>query len=170
MRFFQKINLNLDTTAFLNIDINSLERYSGDYEFKEVFEAGPKTQLLKLPNSLSNSITDQLPVFMLEKEIPKILLGQFLNLDPSGCTFPIHIDRGRRCSINTYIKCNYELTKFYSKENNNYVLENEFIANAGETWILDVSKPHCVEMPTVGERLMITIGYRNRFEDLVKNW
>jgi hypothetical protein len=78
-------------------------------------------------------------------------------------TVPPHTDSKITATINFYIKTNNYLTQFYSLKTNSpktHQLKNQttghmfavgdleiqdsFVANPGEIWLLDVSKPHSV--------------------------
>jgi hypothetical protein len=66
-----------------------------------------------------------------------------------------HIDHGPKTSINIYLKTNNCKTTFYSfidetksktipLELSNLKEQDSFVANDGDIWVLDVSKPHGV--------------------------
>jgi hypothetical protein len=116
--------------------------------------------------------------------IPTKYRGLFdISLMKINRAIPAHTDSEITCAINFYVKTSNCMTMFYSLKNNNpnkIQIENQtngcifneedliwnhdcFIAEPGEAWVLDVTKPHSVMPIDPGnpERIAITLATRS---------
>jgi len=111
--------------------------------------------------------------------IPKRYHGNFYTqLMQINTDIPPHTDSGISFTINHYIETQNCLTQFYNINSNNPMVTkltmqttgriyrgedltptDSFVAQSGETWILDVSKPHSVKpLSKFDKRLAITLS------------
>lgn len=176
MSCFQKLNLVIDvqrvreapTRLIQTVDVHNRDRYKYT---QWVAESAAPTPLMiyALPDDVVDAILAQLPPAVVAKETP----GVFLMRMPKPCaesrSLPPHVDRGRRAAINVYLDCANETTQFFEadEEAERLDLVGSFMAKPGESWLLDVSKPHAVLMGEAKERTGVTISFRRtRFAEL----
>jgi hypothetical protein len=128
-------------------------------------EATTKFDIHNVPLDITNYLFNQLPKGILEIETPDVFYVRAYKIGPKlGMIMP-HIDRGRRSSINIYLKCSEQATTFY---NNTLDKAQSFISKTNEVWVLDVTKPHSVTMPNEDVRTCISMSFKKiKFEKLI---
>ena len=151
--------------AKLNIDF-IVDDYV--YGTKRV-EYGKNSPVLQYHNVFSEQC-DQLLVKLIPERFQKDFIIKIM--DVYANVVP-HTDINTLSSINHYIQTNDEETIFYSfkegieieyfqnqKQKSGYMfkesqldIRGSFVATEKETWILDVSKPHCVKVSPPSTRL-----------------
>jgi hypothetical protein len=118
-------------------------------------------------------ILKQLPKAVLDLEVPVIGI---LELSPresdqegTSIMFPPHIDIGRVTSINIYENINGEETSFYEYEKGGKINKvASFTAQNGDVYLLNVSKPHSVQMIPNKKRKFFSVYFKETsFEQLV---
>lgn len=175
---YKKLTLKIDTAGILDCprelvqvaDVHNRKRY----KYTEwIPEEAPPTPLLMyaLPSEVTQKIIEQLPAKLLAREAPRVYLMRMPKPCAESKSLPPHIDLGRRAAINIYLKCSGETTQFYDvrEDQKTLKLAGEFTANEGESWLMDVSKPHAVLMADASERCGVSLSFRKaRFEELAK--
>lgn len=108
-----------------------------------------------------NKIIAQLPKSLINLEIPpQIAIMEMLATEESNDVYlPPHIDNVRVAAINVYLQTNGDETTYYhySKGKVNPIFS--FVANTGETYLLNVDKPHSVKLKSPAKRKILTISF-----------
>jgi hypothetical protein len=129
-----------------------------------------KTYELKLEDK--KKIIDQLPKSLIALETPEDI-GIMCMILPEGNTeviLPPHVDKVRKTAINFYLETSGGKTIYYDFKNNKLEEKFSFVAKNGETWLLDVDKPHSVEIEYPFIRRILTISLKNTtYEEVIKN-
>jgi hypothetical protein len=82
---------------------------------------------------------------------------------------PPHVDKVRKCCINFYLSAHGEKTKFFKYFDDEIVEVENFVAEAGDSWLLDVSKPHAVELVPPNKRIIFSMSFvKTPYEEVVK--
>lgn len=137
----------LYTEKLDDINIASISLYSCGKEFDEIF-------------------LSQLPKKLLDIEVPSVYFMTISKENKNANYLPIHIDKGRRCALNFYTKCNDEITEFYNEDGK---FLNSFIAKKDSVWLLDVSKPHSVKFNSNSKRNGITLSFKHKNYERIEN-
>lgn len=176
MNYFNQIALKFDVPDFdisswrmaQVADIPDRARYK--YTLWEK-ESAPPTPLhvYAVPDPFAKNLLLQLPRAVLDREVPGVFYMKMEKPHPNS-TVPPHVDIGRRSAINVYIKCSQEITEFFeaNEETKTLASQGAFVAKEGDTWLLNVSKPHAVRMSSASLRSCISFSFRKlRFDELV---
>jgi hypothetical protein len=176
MNYFRRLELTIDVPEFdisacrlVQIaDVPNRDRFK--YTLWEK-ESAPPTPLhvYAVPESYAKSLLLQLPRAVLDREVPGVFYMKMEKPHPNS-TVPPHVDIGRRSAINVYIKCSQEITEFFEADEETKTLASQgtFVAKQGDTWLLNVSKPHAVRMSSASLRSCISFSFRKlRFDELV---
>ncbi len=102
-----------------------------------------------------------LPPALLEKETPAVFVLEAPAVDGEAPCIPPHVDYRRLCGLNIYLEASGEVTQFYdwdAETKENTVVE-EFVAQPGDCWLLDVSVPHGVLLIKNKARRMLTFSF-----------
>lgn len=173
---FEKLKIPIDVSGVIAAektlvqvaDVHNRERYKYTQWQEEAYAPTPLL-MYKVTGEVEQYILRQLPKALLERETP----GVFYMRMPKPCaeskSLPPHIDRGRRAAINIYMTCSGEITQFFDAddETRKLTLVDSFVANPGEAWLLDVSKPHAVLMQEAAERAGVSLSFRKvRFSEI----
>jgi hypothetical protein len=177
-KHFTKVAFGIDigdlTTSPMDLvqvaDVHNRQRYKYT-EWQS--ETAPPTPLLmyRLTDDVEKSILRQLPEALLAREVPGVYYMRMPKPCAESKALPPHVDRGRRAAINIYTKCGGETTQFFEADEGAKELRlvESFVANEGEAWLMDVSKPHAVLMASAFERCGVSLSFRKaRFEELAK--
>jgi hypothetical protein len=144
-----------------------------EYYHKELdaLPGNVELEVYKLPNEITNTVLQQLPLMLLEKEVPDVFFAKFVKGVSTDILLP-HIDIGRRCGINIYIDSSPDqVTSFYNCNQSIEQLEviETFVSNPGETWGLDTTVLHSVLMPDTSPRSFISLSFRKlKLKNLVE--
>lgn len=135
-------------------------------------ESAPPTPLhvFSVPEPYASQLLKQLPKKLLEREVPGVYYMKMEKPHPDS-TVPPHVDVGRRTAINVYINCSGEVTEFFEADEQKETLTSmgSFTANAGDVWLLNVSKPHAVRMTAAHLRACISFSFRHaRYAELAQ--
>jgi hypothetical protein len=119
-------------------------------------------EIYKLPANVEENILKQLPKGLLDKETPDIFFAKFTKSQHCDILLP-HTDIGRRCGINIYLESSdNQITTFYNSNHETEQLEilETFVAQSGESWVLDTTVMHSVIMPDDSPRSFISMSFR----------
>jgi len=161
--FFSKLNLNVDVNDF------KIEKFVTSFKLNE--EGDFKGIVYHTVNN-NDHLFNLIPY-----EIRPYFVLRHLKIN---CAIWPHIDHGPNTSINIYLKTNNCKTTFYSfideteartvpLNRNNLKEVDSFIAEDRDIWLLDVSKPHSVELldNNFTERIAFCLHSRLRFNDVL---
>jgi hypothetical protein len=173
---FAKLMLSIDVASVISsektlmqvADVHNRERYKYTQWQDEVTAPTPLF-MYRLTGEAEQSILKQLPKGLLDREVPGVYYMRMPKPCAESQSLPPHIDRGRRAAINIYMTCTGEITQFFDAdyETRNLTLVDSFVANPGEAWLLDVSKPHAVLMQEAVERTGVSLSFRKaRFSEI----
>lgn len=177
--FFKKLNIKFDIE---NLSLDT-ENKKHDYTYSTFQKYGvallKKQKFIPTPidshyadDVAKQKILNQLPLSVFEIEIPDIGIVELFARDGDDNGTPIlappHIDPGRICCINIYENINGEETSFYEYERGGKINKvTSFTAQNGDAYLLNVTKPHSVEMIPGKSRKFFTITFRKTpFEKL----
>lgn len=176
MSYAKKINLPVDVGDILNAERTLIQttdkKVIGKYRHANwvKFENEPTPLLMyTLPDEVKQNILSQLPKSLLEREVPGVYLMIMEKPEPTPSMLPPHIDRARRCAINIYLECDDEETQFFEadEKSKSLTLMESFFAKAGESWAMDVSKPHAVIMSNAMRRSGVSLSFRRvKYDEL----
>ena len=80
-----------------------------------------------------------------------------------------HVDGVRVTAINIYSNTNGERTCFYTYAAGGDIQEvGSFVAKDGDIWLMDVSKPHAVELKVGKNRRVLTLSFITTPFDVVR--
>lgn len=177
--FSTKLNFSFDLTG---IELNtSVLPFHGEFyrpqkyaiemlRNKELKFTTNKTYELKQEDKIK--IIDQLPKSLLELEIPEDI-GIMCMILPEGDSeviLPPHIDKVRKTAINFYLETSGGKTIYYEFNNNKLIEKYDFVANNGETWLLDVDKPHSVKIEYPFIRRILTVSLKKvSYKEVIEN-
>jgi hypothetical protein len=177
--YFQKLNFSINVK---NLSIDTIDKKHDD-KYSSFQKYG--VALLKKQKFISTTIDShyadddakqkilsQLPSSIFEIETPDIGIVELFAKDGDGngtsILAPPHVDPGRITCINIYENINGEETSFYEYERGGKINKvASFIAQNGDVYMLNVSKPHSVEMIPGKSRKFFTVTFRKTpFEKL----
>ena len=103
-------------------------------------------------------------------EIQAVMFLRIPAPDADDGMLPPHVDYGRMCAVNVYLKCSGETTQFYTWDTNtrNVVPSSHFVAEPMSCWLLDTSIPHAVRMKKGCERFLLTFSFSETSFNAVK--
>lgn len=177
MESFRKLKLNLPTDDADDLDRLSLKRTfykwqkyglsllkTRDYEAVEnsqyTLDSGKTTRILAL-----------LPQSLLDVEIPEVWVFNGTPKTENSPMLAPHRDLVRLCGINSYFDTNGERTVFYRYERGNLYEESSFVAKDGDCYVLDVDKPHAVELVSGCTRKFMSISFINTpYSEVVRHF
>jgi hypothetical protein len=160
---FSKINKKFNVPVTLNnlLLIQELgTKDKKDYKYTN-FTGDKKIASIKFYDfdaKQKDIILQNLPLELLNIETPTVWYMEVEKETQDVSCLPIHVDRGRRCSLNIYTKCNDEETCFYDNLGNKI---SSFVAKENDVWLLDVSKPHSVNFNSAKIRRGITLSFKH---------
>lgn len=119
-----------------------------------------------------NKIIEQLPSSLLKLEVP-YEIGIMCMILPEGdkeVILPPHIDKVRKTGLNFYLETSGGETVYYDYTDNELKEVDSFVANNGETWLLDVDKPHSVRISYPFVRKILTVSLKNTtYKEVIEN-
>jgi hypothetical protein len=126
----------------------------------------------ELESADKKKIIDQLPKSLLELEVPEDI-GIMCMILPEGTSeviLPPHIDKVRKTAINFYLETSGGKTIYYDYVKNKLEEKYGFVAQNGETWLLNVDKPHSVKIEYPFIRRILTVSLKTTtYEEVIKN-
>jgi len=170
--YFEKLNIKIDTSN-LSIDTED-KKHDDTYSAFQKYGVALLKQEKFIPTTIDSHYADdaarhkilnQLPKSIFEFETPDIgiveLLAKESNEDNLPVLAPPHVDPGRITCINIYENINGEETNFYQYEKGGKIKKvSSFTAQNGDVYLLDVTKPHSVEMIPGKARKFFTVTFR----------
>ena len=175
MSYFSQLTLNIEVPAFDTsqwrmvqiADVPDRARYKYTLWEQELVPPTP-LHVYAVPEPYAKQLLAQLPQPVLEREVPGVYYMKMEKPHPNS-TVPPHVDVGRRTAINVYTHCAEEVTEFFEPDETAQLLTSKgsFTAEAGDAWLLNVSKPHAVRMKKAQLRACVSFSFRRlRFEEL----
>lgn len=166
-QFFTKLSLPLDTCGVFTDPDGLL--CNGEYLRQQKYGVAllRKKSFTSVPNrsyTASNEDTErvisQLPRHLLDIEVPKVWVLDIRPTDDECVMLAPHIDGVRVTAINIYSNTNGERTCYYEYGAGGEITEvDSFTAKDGDVWLMDVSKPHAVELKPGKTRRVLTISF-----------
>lgn len=105
-------------------------------------------------------VISQLPKKLLDLEVPRLWVLNIQATEDKHVMLAPHIDIGRVTTINFYSDTNGERTCFYEYGAGGAIKEiGSFVAKDNEAWIIDVSKPHGVELKPGKTRRVLSLSF-----------
>ena len=175
--YFTKLDMSLDTSGVFT-DPAAL-RCNGEYLRQQKYGVAllRKKSFSSVPNKSyvasdedAERLIAQLPQRLLNIEVPKVwvLDMQTPAHEPEVMLAP-HVDGVRVTAINIYSNTNGERTCFYTYAAGGEIQEvGSFVAKDGDIWLMDVSKPHAVELKPGKNRRVLTLSFITTPFDVVR--
>jgi hypothetical protein len=118
------------------------------------------------------AVYDCLPSALLAIEEPTV---KFFTLSPpetvEAAMLAPHVDVGRKCCLNLYIDAHKEKSIYYEYYAGKIKEVASFVAETGECWLMDVSKPHAVLLSPPHVRRALTISFiETPYSEVVKHF
>jgi hypothetical protein len=165
--FYTKLNFSFDLTG-IELDTSLLPDNGVFYKPQKYGLAMLRDPNIKVTTNVTYLLTEQdkqkiisqLPKSLLELEVPPVGIMEMVATAESGEIYlPPHIDNVRVAAINVYLQTNGDETTYYhySKGKVNPIFS--FVANTGETYLLNVDKPHSVKLKSPAKRKILTISF-----------
>ena len=108
----------------------------------------------------TNYIISQLPKKLLEIEVPKLWILEIVPTEDSNVMLAPHVDGVRKTAINIYSNTNGERTCYYEYGSGGSINEvDSFVAKDDDIWLMDVAKPHAVELVPNKVRRVLTLSF-----------
>lgn len=169
---YAKLNLSLDTNCLEGIPLQVHRTLGKRQKYaKELVATNtllPVDVLLIPSKRVTEYLISQLPLAVRAVEIPTLSILE-MNV-PKDCENPMfgtHVDLARIATINHYLDANDEETCFYQWVNEKAMPVERFVAQEGETYLLDVSVPHSVKLVPGKTRRILTMSFvRTSYSDL----
>jgi hypothetical protein len=115
-------------------------------------------------------IIEQLPESLLRLEVPEEI-GIMCMILPEGDSeviLPPHIDKVRKTAINFYLETSGGKTIYYDYTDKKLEEKFSFVAKNGETWLLNVDKPHSVKIEFPFVRRILTVSLKKTtYEEVI---
>ena len=179
MGLFLKINRHFDLSK-VSFDLEQLsiieeykvpQKYGLALKKKQDFISVPNI-LYGLEDHIKEVVYKQLPSSLLAIEKPTVKL---LTITPSASKASTmlapHIDIGRKCCLNIYISTHAERSIYYEYKAGKIEEVASFVANDGECWLIDVSKPHAVLLSPPHIRKAVTVSFVSTpYEEVAKHF
>ena len=166
--YFTKLDVSLDVdgvftdpTALLsNGEYLRQQKYGLALLRKKDFTSVPNRSYVANPEDTQRIIA-QLPTRLLDIEVPKLwVLDMHAPADEKDVMLAPHVDGVRVTAINIYRDTHGERTCFYRYAAGGEIEEvDSFVAKDGDIWLMDVSKPHAVELKPGKNRRVLTISF-----------
>lgn len=176
-QFFTKISLNFESSS-VNTNAEDLTQlYNFDKQQKYGVSLLKKKQFTSVPNQVYDTLTQDaekvlscLPSKVLELEIPKVWVLDITSTNDEKVMLAPHIDGVRKTALNIYGETNGERTCFYEYKAGGKIEEiDSFVAQKGDVYLLNVDKPHSVELVPGKNRRVLTVSFiHTSYEELVK--
>jgi hypothetical protein len=128
------------------------------------------TSIYSVPDNIGKALLENLPQEVLDVEVPQVFI---LKMEASSASLPVlgaHVDLNRSCGINIYLDANGETTHYYdwNLEKKCLTEVEQFVAEKGETWLMDTSVPHSVTLVPNKDRTMLTYSFVKTPYDVIK--
>lgn len=166
-KFFAKLDLRLRTDSVFT-DITALP-CNGEYLKQQKYGVAllRKKQFTSVPNRSyvasdedTAYVVSQLPQKLLDIEVPKLWVLDMRATEDQDVMLAPHVDGVRVTAINVYSNTNGERTCFYEYTAGGDIQEvDSFVAVDGDVWLMDVSKPHAVELKPGKNRRVLTLSF-----------
>lgn len=113
-------------------------------------------------------IIAQLPKKLLDIEVPKVWILNIQATTDEKVMLAPHKDGVRLTAVNFYTKTNGERTVFYEYKAGSIKEVDSFVAQDGDTYIMNVDEPHSVELCPGEARKFLTLAFiTTPFEQVV---
>lgn len=170
MRCAYRIPLSIDCSSLIENNLKFTNSYSKLQKYSNnLNENHVPLECYDVLNY--HDFVSQLPSILLQNEIPSI---QVLKIPASQIPNPVvaaHIDIGRKCAINVYLKTAGEITIFYTwnKQQKKSYFQESFCSNTGETWLMNSTVPHSVTLVPNTERVILTFSFKKtKYEEIIE--
>ena len=145
------------------------QRYNRRFNENYTFVPASSYTLLNadVAHDLATRLSELIPSI---SEVPEMFLLRLPPSDSDDGMLPPHVDYGRMCAVNVYLKCSGETTQFYTwdEEARTVVPSSHFVADPMSCWLLDTSVPHAVRVNRGRERLLLTFSFSETSFNAVK--
>lgn len=179
--YFQKLNIKFDIE---NLSMTTEDKKLVDqYVTWQKYGASLAKKQKFIPTHATGHYADDEAKIKILKQLPKAVLDLempiigILELSPkesdqngTPIVFPPHIDPDRITCINIYENINGEETSFYEYEKGGKINKvGSFTAQNGDVYLLNVSKPHSVQMIPNKKRKFFSVYFKETpFEKLLE--
>ena len=175
--YFTKLDISLDTSGVFtdpaalrcNGEYLRQQKYGVALLRKKPFTSVPNRSYVAADEDAERLIA-QLPQRLLNIEVPKVWVLDMRTPahEPEVMLAP-HVDGVRVAAINIYSNTNGERTCFYTYAAGGEIQEvDSFVAKDGDIWLMDVSKPHAVELKPAKNRRVLTLSFITTPFDVVR--
>ena len=108
----------------------------------------------------TKKVLSYLPKKILELEVPKVWVLDIQPTSDEKVMLAPHIDGVRLTALNIYGSTNGERTCFYQYKSGGKIEEKDsFVARDGEAYLLNVDKPHAVELVPGKTRRVLSVSF-----------
>ena len=176
--YFTKLDISLDvdvvftdpTALLCNGEYLKQQKYGLALLKKKAFSSVPNRSYEASPEDTQRIIA-QLPTSLIEIEAPKLwILDMHAPADEKDVMLAPHVDGVRVTAINIYRDTHGERTCFYRYAAGGEIEEvDSFVAKDGDIWLMDVSKPHAVELKPGKNRRVLTISFISTPYEVVRD-
>lgn len=153
-------------TPVLHRTYSKRQKYNRDID--ERYTLIP-TATYSLPDAVVAQLVEQLPQAVRDVEVPKVFILQMEASDAQRPVLGAHVDFNRSCGINVYLEANGEITHYHTWNNETQTLaeDEQFVAEAGDCWLMDTTVPHSVSLVPGKQRRMLTFSFVSaRYEQI----
>jgi len=159
---FDLAKIPLSPESFKPMDAYSTpQKYGLALRKQHVFASIPNV-VYHTDEHVLQSVYDCLPPALLAVEKPTV---KFFTLSPPETTEAVmlapHVDVGRKCCLNLYVDTHQEKSIYYEYYAGKIKEVASFVAEDGESWLMDVSKPHAVLLSPPHIRRALTVSFIN---------
>ena len=164
MKHCTRLPMSFDASLLDDVELRFHRTYIKPQKYNrgldEKFTSVP-TETFSLPENLTRHYIRSLPKAVLDIEVPHVFVLTMKACNADLPLLPAHVDFNRSCGINFYIEASGETTHYYdwNAEEKSLTEVERFVAEQGDSWLMDTSVPHSVTLVPHQARKMLTFSF-----------